>query len=118
MSPTPLSTLSIGTYYHNVEHGKDSLGNWDKTTHAYWAKDDASKAGFVVARSLAIQHVVKEINILWNSIKNNTQLVRIMGMNASQKVQNKVNFIGPACNLCPTWNYSDQVINYIQQYVP
>lgn len=70
-------------YHHNVFDGKDSYGNDDKTTHAYWAKDEPGEPRHAEARELAVQHTVKEIWRLYDQIKG-TDIAPYFKLNAQQ----------------------------------
>jgi len=90
-------------------------GDWDKTTHAYWAKDTPDSPDYKKARQLATDHIVKEIEKLWSAAKNNEALKEIYGMSMSDMKsknvysnENTSQGVTPiSCTLCPSlgsWN--------------
>lgn len=89
--------LGSERYYHNVEGGDN-----DVTTHAFWAKDSEKKEGFFLARDLATEHLVLEIQRLWDAAEGVGDLQSIYGMTKEQKDQRRVKFqTGEFCKLCP-----------------
>ena len=98
----PLYPRNEARYYHNVVSGKDSKGRDDKTTHAYWAKDEPGKQGYTIARDLAVKHVVEEIKKLWAKSSNNSRLRAIYGLDkTSMKNNNIIHISTDVCTLCP-----------------
>jgi RHS repeat-associated protein len=80
----------IDTYIHNVFDGVDEYQHPDKRTHAYWAKDESSKANFQIARDLAVSHTTKEVAKLFNEAKNTSGLLDVFKMNESQMQQDNI----------------------------
>ena len=85
-----------GEYMYNLEGG-DS----DVNTHAFWAKDKKSKEGFAQARELAVLHVLKEINTLWEKASTNQNLHDIFTMSQAEKDAARVTYtVGEECDFC------------------
>ncbi len=97
-------------YYHNVVSGVDENGFEDKTTHAYWAKDeprdevnpDDKNDPHNIAKELAIKHTIKEIQMLWDKSEGNTQLRDAYRWDRAEKYAGRVKYQSTeSCALCP-----------------
>ncbi len=90
--------LSSISYARGALEGGDS----DVKTHAFWAKDEDSKEGYLLAREFAIHHVLKEVETLWTRAETLGDLRDIFGMTYSQLEERRVLYKNTdKCELCP-----------------